>query len=132
MFRAGTGDRSAGIWRAVERGGTGCPTPGARLMLNGLLQTVGAGFVAAGQPRKIIAAQVAWLTLLVPALYVTAQISHRRRGLRHVLGMLVFGGVKLVLASLPWASAAFSWVARQRLVAGNRCHGAGTGSDSFG
>ena len=66
--------------------------------LNGLLQTVGAGFVAAGQPRKIIAAQVVWLALLVPSLYVTAQISIVAVACAHVLGMFVFGGVKLAFA----------------------------------
>jgi glycosyltransferase involved in cell wall biosynthesis/O-antigen/teichoic acid export membrane protein len=63
--------------------------------LNGLLQAVGAGFLAAGQPRRIIAAQVAWLLLLVPGLYITAQISIVAVAFAHMLSMLVFGGVKL-------------------------------------
>jgi glycosyltransferase involved in cell wall biosynthesis/O-antigen/teichoic acid export membrane protein len=66
--------------------------------LNGLLQAVGAGFLAVGQPRRIIAAQVAWLLLLVPALYVTAQISIVAVAAAHMLSMLVFGGVKLTFA----------------------------------
>jgi len=66
--------------------------------LNGLLQAVGAGFVAAGQPRRIIAAQIVWVSFLVPALYITARISIVAVALAHVLSMLVFGGVKLAFA----------------------------------
>jgi glycosyltransferase involved in cell wall biosynthesis/O-antigen/teichoic acid export membrane protein len=65
--------------------------------LSGLLQSVGAAFLATGQPRKIIAAQVAWLSVLVPALYVTAQISIVAVAAAHVLGMLVFASVKFAL-----------------------------------
>ena len=66
--------------------------------LNGLLQAVGTGFLAAGQPRRIIAAQVAWLLCLVPALYVTAQISIVAVASAQVLSMLVYGSVKLGFA----------------------------------
>jgi len=71
--------------------------------LNGLLQTVPRRLRAAGQPaRSLLRSRLA--DVAGAALYVTAQISIRRRGLRHVLGMLVFGGVKLVLARSTLAS----------------------------
>jgi glycosyltransferase involved in cell wall biosynthesis len=65
--------------------------------LSGLLQSIGAAFLAAGQPRKIIAAQAAWLSVLVPALYVAAQISIVAVAAAHVIGMLVFASVKVAL-----------------------------------
>lgn len=66
--------------------------------LNGLLQAVGAGLVAAGQPHRIIAAQLVWVLFLMPALFVTAQISIVAVASAHVLSMCVFGAVKLALA----------------------------------
>jgi PST family polysaccharide transporter len=65
--------------------------------LSALLQSVGAAFLAAGQPRKIIAAQAAWLSVLVPALYFAAQVSIVAVAAAHVVGMLVFASVKVAL-----------------------------------
>jgi glycosyltransferase involved in cell wall biosynthesis len=66
--------------------------------ISGLLQALGAGFVAAGQTRRIIAAQLVWVVVLVPALFVTAQISIVAVASAHVLSMCVFGAVKLGFA----------------------------------
>ncbi len=65
--------------------------------LSGLLQSIGAAFLAAGQPRKIIAAQAAWLSVLVPALYFAAQVSIVAVAAAHVVGMLAFASVKVAL-----------------------------------
>jgi glycosyltransferase involved in cell wall biosynthesis/O-antigen/teichoic acid export membrane protein len=65
--------------------------------LSGLLQSVGAAFLASGQPRKIIVAQAAWVSVLGPALYYAAQISIVAVAAAHVLGMLVFASVKFAL-----------------------------------
>jgi glycosyltransferase involved in cell wall biosynthesis/O-antigen/teichoic acid export membrane protein len=65
--------------------------------LSGLLQSVGAALLAAGQPRKIIVAQAAWLAVLVPALYFAAQVSIVAVAAAHVIGMLVFASVKVAL-----------------------------------
>jgi glycosyltransferase involved in cell wall biosynthesis/O-antigen/teichoic acid export membrane protein len=62
--------------------------------LNGMLQVIGAAFMAAGQPRKIIMAQGAWLAVLVPVLYVAAQTSIIAVALAHVAAMFVFVAVK--------------------------------------
>ena len=67
--------------------------------LNGILHGVGAGLLAAGQPRRIIVAQIAWIAVLVPALYVASQVSIVAVGVAHVLGILVFAAVKLALVS---------------------------------
>ncbi|MBV9898111.1 MAG: oligosaccharide flippase family protein [Chloroflexi bacterium] len=65
--------------------------------LNGMLQAIGAAFMAAGQPRKIVVAQVAWLVVLVPSLYVAAQTSIIAVAMAHVAAMIVFAMVKLTL-----------------------------------
>jgi glycosyltransferase involved in cell wall biosynthesis/O-antigen/teichoic acid export membrane protein len=65
--------------------------------LSGLLQGVGAAFMAAGQPRKIIYAQAVWLLVLVPGLYLAAQRSIVLVAAVQVAGMLVYALVKLAL-----------------------------------
>ena len=63
--------------------------------LSGILQVVGAAFMAAGQPRKIAIAQAAWLAVLVPVLYIAAQRSIIAVAMAHLAAMLVFVGVKV-------------------------------------
>jgi glycosyltransferase involved in cell wall biosynthesis/O-antigen/teichoic acid export membrane protein len=65
--------------------------------LNAVSQIIGAAFMAAGNPRNITRAQITWLAMLVPALYVTAQRSIVAVAVAHVVGLLVFLAVKVAL-----------------------------------
>jgi glycosyltransferase involved in cell wall biosynthesis/O-antigen/teichoic acid export membrane protein len=65
--------------------------------LGGALQVVGAAFMAAGQPRKIVVAQLAWLAVLAPVLFIAAQTSIQAVALAHIAAMCAFVGVKLSL-----------------------------------
>lgn len=65
--------------------------------LGGMLHVIGAAFLAAGQPRRIVAAQVVWFIVLAPLLYVAAQTSILAVAAAHVVAMLTFVGVKLAL-----------------------------------
>jgi glycosyltransferase involved in cell wall biosynthesis len=65
--------------------------------LNGVSQVIGTAFIAAGQPRKITVAQLAWLGVLVPLLFISAQRDIIAVAVAHVSAMSVYVAVKLAL-----------------------------------
>jgi PST family polysaccharide transporter len=67
--------------------------------VQGMLFTVGSVLVAAGRPRAVIGAQLASAATIIPGLYLAAQVSIVAVATVHIVGAVVFGVVKLALAS---------------------------------
>ena len=67
--------------------------------VQGMLFTVGSALVAAGRPRAVIVAQLASAATVIPGLYIAAQFSIVAVATVHIVGAVVFGVVKLALAS---------------------------------
>jgi O-antigen/teichoic acid export membrane protein len=68
-------------------------------LLHGLLFSVGQLFIAAGRPGLLVVAHLAWAVVLIPLLFLAAQVDIIAVAWAHLFGIVLYASVKVALVS---------------------------------